>query len=143
MNPLFLFVLLLFVNVIAQADEPVKIGSRRELFVDDALVDRLAGRAELRLHPPTPREVALETNEPWEGNSTNYVTVFQDGDKYRMYYRGSHFSYLGGKDRPNTRDVYCYAESGKSQRGQVGQVFNCSGILKYHDCWPSAARRSD
>ena len=55
--------------------------------------------------------MALVTGEPWEGNATNYVTVFQDGDKYRMYYRGSHYSYLGGKDRPNTRDVYCYAES--------------------------------
>ncbi|MSR59865.1 MAG: hypothetical protein EXS05_19875, partial [Planctomycetaceae bacterium] len=111
MNRVLLFVPLLFVNATSVAEEPVTIGSRRELFVDDTLVERLAGRAELRLHPPTPREVALETNEAWEGNSTNYVTVFQDGDKYRMYYRGSHFSYLGGKDRPNTRDVYCYAES--------------------------------
>ena len=92
MKRVSLFVLLLFVNVISLADEPVKIGLRRELFVDDTLVERLAGRVELRLHPPTPREVALETSEAWEGNSTNYVTVFQDGDKYRMYYRGSHFS---------------------------------------------------
>ncbi|WP_165233481.1 hypothetical protein [Aquisphaera insulae] len=96
---------------LASADEPVPIGTRRELFVDDSLVERLVGRAELRLHHPTPREVALETGEPWEGNATNYVTVFQDGDVYRMYYRGSHASYLGGKDRPSTRDVYCYAES--------------------------------
>ena len=80
---------LLSVNAMSLAEEPVKIGSRRELFVDDALVERLVGRAELRLHPPTPRDVALETSEAWEGNSTNYVTVFQDGDKYRMYYRGS------------------------------------------------------
>jgi len=99
---------------VAAADDvaaPHEIGTRRELLVDDWLVDRVAGRAELRLHQPTPANVALETGEPWEGNATNYVTVFQDGDKYRMYYRGSHASYLGGKDRPNTRDVYCYAES--------------------------------
>ena len=83
MNRVLLFVPLLFVNVISLADEPVSIGSRRELFVDDTLVERLAGRAELRLHPPMPREVAVETNESWEGNSTNYVTVFQDGDKFR------------------------------------------------------------
>ncbi len=96
------------------ADELVdvaKIDSRRELLVDDWLVKDLTGGAELRLHHPTPRNVALVTGEPWEGNATNYVTVFQDGDKYRMYYRGSHASYLDGKDRPNTRDVYCYAES--------------------------------
>lgn len=107
----FLAVVLLFVATHSLAREPVSLGTRRELFVDDALVERLSGRAELRLHPPTPREVALETGEPWEGNATNYVTVFQDEETYRMYYRGSHASYLGGKDRPSTRDVYCYAES--------------------------------
>lgn len=102
---------LLLVNVVSLAAEPIAIGSRRELFVDDVLVERLAGKADLRLHQPTPQNVALVTGEPWEGNGTNYVTVFQDGKKYRMYYRGSHYSYLGGKDRPNTRDLYCYAES--------------------------------
>ena len=72
---------------------------------------RGAGAADLRLHRPTPQNVVLVTDAPWEGNGTNYVTVFQDGAKYRMYYRGSHYSYLGGKDRPNTCDLYCYAES--------------------------------
>lgn len=96
----------------ADQPPPVRdIGSRRELFVDDWLVEGLAGRANLRLHHPVPQNVALVTGDAWEGNATNYVTVFQDGDKYRMYYRGSHASYLGGKDRPNTRDLYCYAES--------------------------------
>ena len=93
------------------AGEPAAVGSRRELFVDDSLVERLEGKAELRLHHPTPQNVVLVTDAPWEGNGTNYVTVFRDGPKYRMYYRGSHYSYLGGKDRPNTRDLYCYAES--------------------------------
>jgi hypothetical protein len=79
--------------------------------VDDSLVERLGGKAELRLHHPIPQNVALVTDAPWEGNGTNYVTVFREGPKYRMYYRGSHYSYLGGKDRPNTPDLYCYAES--------------------------------
>ena len=102
---------LLLVPSLSLAAEPVDLGSRRELFVDESLVERIGGRAELRLHQPTPRNVVLVTDEPWEGNGTNYVTVFQEGTKYRMYYRGSHYSYLGGKDRPTTRDLYCYAES--------------------------------
>lgn len=106
-----LLVSLLLAPAVLQAAEPTDIGSRREMFVDDSLVERLVGRAELRLHHPTPRNVALVTGEPWEGNGTNYVTVFRDGAVYRMYYRGSHYSYLGGKDRPSTRDLYCYAES--------------------------------
>jgi hypothetical protein len=91
--------------------QPWDMGTGRELFVDDALIAGRAGRMELRMHHPTPREIALVTGEPWEGNGTNYVTVFRDGDRYRMFYRGSHFSYTGGKDRPNHRDLYCYAES--------------------------------
>lgn len=105
------FAVWLAVGTALPAAEPLDVGSRRELFVDDWLVDRLEGRADLRLHHPTPGNVAVVTGEPWEGNATNYVTVFQDGSKYRMYYRGSHYSYSGGKDRPNTRDLYCYAES--------------------------------
>ncbi len=91
--------------------QPLDVGSRREMFVDDALIERTTGRAEVQLHQPAPREIALVSDQSWEGNGTNYVTVFRDGDVYRMYYRGSHFSYLGGKDRPNHRDLYCYAES--------------------------------
>ncbi|MBS3771002.1 MAG: hypothetical protein KGY69_12195, partial [Bacteroidales bacterium] len=44
----------------------IHIGNRRELFVDDYLIDKMEG-AELRLHHPTPREVCLVTDEPWEG----------------------------------------------------------------------------
>ena len=32
--------------------KPVHIGSRRELFVDDYLVDRVEGDAEIHLHKP-------------------------------------------------------------------------------------------
>ena len=71
MTRFLILITLLSVNALSLTAEPVKIGSRRELFVDDALVERLVGRADLRLHQPTPREVALETHEAWEGNSTN------------------------------------------------------------------------
>lgn len=130
-------VLFLSLTVTSYGAEPIDIGSRRELFVDDSLVERLQGRAELRLHSPTPREVSLETGEPWEGNSTNYVTVFQDGDKYRMYYRGSHTSYLGEKDRPNTRDLYCYAESADGihwKKPELG-LFESNGSKKNNIVW--------
>ena len=39
----------------AQAEDPIDIGSRRELFVDDHLIDRM-DRASLKLHRPVPRE---------------------------------------------------------------------------------------
>ena len=60
--------------------EPIDIGSRRELFVDTFLVQKLAGQARQILQRPVPREVVLVCDQPWEGNGVNYVTVFQDQD---------------------------------------------------------------
>ncbi len=120
---------LLFIASLSSAAERFDIGSRRELFVDDQLVERLSGNAELRLFHPTPQNVVFATDAPWEGNGTNYVTVFQDGAKYRMYYRGSHYSYLGGKDRPSTRDLYCYAESADGIRWTKPEL----GLFAWND----------
>lgn len=93
------------------ADSPAvrDIGDRLELFVDDYLVGEITGDAELHLHKPAPQEVVLVTGEPWEGNTSAYYTIFEDGPLYRMYYRGSHFD---EKTRKSThRQVVCYAES--------------------------------
>ena len=52
------------------------------------------------------REVVLTTDKPWEGPDSAYFTIFQDGPRFRLYYRGS--SAL----RDNSeQQVTCYAES--------------------------------
>ena len=67
---------------------PLDIGNRLELFVDNALIDTLSGKASLRLHQPVAREAALITDRPWEGNMCGgYKTYFRDGDLFRMYYQ--------------------------------------------------------
>ncbi len=85
--------------------EPINIGSRRELFVDHLLIDRLAG-ARLRLHEPQPREVVLRFDRPWEGLYCGYETVIQDGDRYRFYYRG-----MPVAKHTFDHEVTCVAES--------------------------------
>ena len=67
------------------ANEPIDIGSRRELFVDQHLIDRMDG-AQLVLHRPQPREVAMTFDQPWETHVYLYLTVLQDDDVYRIYY---------------------------------------------------------
>lgn len=91
------------------AAEPLAIGSRLEPLIDDYLISEMTGDVHQQLHQPTPREVALVTDKPWEGNTSAYYTIFQDDDRYRMYYRGSH----SGKDNGNTEhpEFTCYAES--------------------------------
>ncbi len=98
-----------FLRVAARGDEPVDVGSRLELFVDRFLIDETTGGVALHLHQPAPREVVLVADKPWEGNTSAYYTIFQDGGRYRMYYRGSHFDEKTRKS-PH-REVACYAES--------------------------------
>lgn len=94
------------------AAEPIDIGSRRELFVDDLLIDKLSGEVELRLHHPTPREIAIVHDAPWEGSGSGYHTVFKDGDIYRLYHRGLHLDVTQGKLNSGKHPpFYCYAES--------------------------------
>ena len=84
------------------------IGSRRELFVDDYLIESVKG-AELTMHRPVPREVASVCDEPWEGNTSAYYTIFPDGDRFRMYYRGAHFNET--TKAATHPEFTCYAES--------------------------------
>ena len=64
----------------------IGIGSRLEPFVDDHLVDTMEGLT-LKLHSPIPRDRAIVFDKPWGGLGV-YITVFQDDDRYRMYYGG-------------------------------------------------------
>src|SRR5690606_38594246 len=89
------------------ADSPIAFHGQRELLVDDYLIDELDG-ATLELQTPVEREVVIVHDEPWEGNTSTYHTVFQDGDLYRMYYRGGHTEDKRAKS--THPEVYCYAE---------------------------------
>lgn len=97
------------------AAEPIALGDRRELFVDEALIEHLTGGAVLRLHHPEPRNVAMTTDRPWEGNACHYRTVFRDGDVVRMYYQTWHYDVAGTPDNPTMSRPHpaflCYAES--------------------------------
>ena len=87
-----------------QSPEPIDIGSRLELFVDNTLIESLDG-TRLILHHPRPTEVALKFDRPWEGAFCAYVTVLHDGDTYRMYYRGKPSARPDG----SLDEVTCYA----------------------------------
>ncbi|MFQ5616754.1 MAG: hypothetical protein ACE5GO_09910 [Anaerolineales bacterium] len=87
--------------------EPLQIGSRLELFVDDWLIDTMDG-ARLVLQEPIDVGKVFDLNLPWEGEMSNYAFVFKDGDKVRMYYRGARR--MMQKGRPGSSNI-CYAES--------------------------------
>ena len=93
------------------ADEPIDIGSRRELMIDDDLIDSMSDPLRLQMRRPVRRNVALVTDAPWEGNACAYSSFFHDGEKYRLYYTANHYVNREGKiEEPHGRQL-CYAES--------------------------------
>jgi hypothetical protein len=111
---------------------PVNIGSRLELFADDYLIDSLSG-VELRLNHPLPRETAIVFDAPWEGDTCAYVTVLKDGDRYRMYYRGS------GESAAHVMTA-CLAESADGivwTRPKLG-IFEFGGVKDNNIVWMGA-----
>jgi hypothetical protein len=93
------------------ATDAVNIGDRRELLLDNLLVGRLEGGAERVFHKPVPREVVMKFDQPWEGNACGFVTVFKDGDRYRMYYRAENAPNTAGGENRGNFTFDCYAES--------------------------------
>jgi hypothetical protein len=92
---------LLLSHEFAAAEAPINVGSRLQLFVDRQIMASMQN-TRLELHHPVPREVVFKFDADWEGGMSAYVTVMQDGDLFRMYYRG------GGEE---TEEVTCMATS--------------------------------
>ena len=87
------------------------MGTRRELFLDDFLIEHSHGKVAFELHHPIPREQVIHHDRPWEGTASGYHTVIQDGSVYRLYYRGFNFDLVNNNIHPTNQEVTCYAES--------------------------------
>ncbi len=92
-------------TAVAWAADPIDIGSRRELFVDDLLIEKIEG-AELKLHAPVKAERA-ESPLP----ERHMMTVIKDGDLYRAWYRDGNPDYTGETYTGDAGDTVEYAES--------------------------------
>lgn len=77
---------LTYCGVWAQEPTIVDLGSRRELFVDRFLIDRLE-KTTLNLHQPVSDGVAIKVDKPWEGPANAGIAVFRHDDRLLMYYR--------------------------------------------------------
>ena len=114
--PLLVLVGLNFLSVIvpwaahAQDQPSVRIDSRRELFVDDYLIDQLHN-VRLELQHPQPQEIIFACDQPWEGNTCIYFRIIPDGGRFRMWYQGAHWQLDSADPKPTHPYHICYAES--------------------------------
>lgn len=86
--------------------EHIALGGRREIFLDNYLVDRMEG-TQIVKHVPHDEGAVLYFDHPWEGIFCGYCTIIKDGDRYLMFYRGLP---TAGKDGSN-EETTCMAES--------------------------------
>ena len=97
---------------------PINIGSRLELLLDDYLIESMPGLS-FKLHTPRLAERVVDFDSPWEIRYADYVTVFKDGDLFRMYYSNyldAVFSKLPPGERKGEcwtgeNQITCYRES--------------------------------
>jgi len=98
------------ISMASFADEPVAIGSRRELFVDRLLVGELKN-ATLKLHEPVLAEPLAKEARP----SGHYATVLKAEGKFQFYYRGDKDPKVTWKthgiEAAHDGEVTLYAES--------------------------------
>lgn len=88
----------------------IALDQRRELFVDDYLIESLSN-VRLELQHPQPQELVFETGERWEGSACGYFRVLRDGELYRMWYMTYHWPFEPGESAPTHPFFVGYAES--------------------------------
>ncbi len=85
---------------------PIDIGTNRQLFLDDLVIDAMSGPKRL-MHSPTRRETVLVGDKPWDEASVAYMSVIRDDGLFRGYYRCDHLA----ADRVSNPRHTAYAES--------------------------------
>ena len=107
---LFILITIIISNtLLATENEPhqsINLDSRRELFLDYFLIEKMDG-TRLILHEPRDEGTVLNFDKPWEGPFCGYCTVIHNGDKYQVFYRGLPEAGRDGSSKETT----CYAES--------------------------------
>ena len=68
--------------------EPINVGDRLQLLLDDYLISSIDG-LQLKLHSPVPSEIVLRKDRPWEDETLYDSVVIKDGSRYRMWYRAN------------------------------------------------------
>ena len=94
------------------ANNPIQLGTRREVFWDDFLVEETD--AVLTQHKPHECGVALVGDAPWEGSGCGYPVIDRDRGIVRLYYKAGNFHITpeSKKGDPLTGPmVLCCAES--------------------------------
>ena len=86
----------------------LNIGSKREFFWDNYIIDTEKTTAQFKQHKPVFEDVVMEEENLWESGMGDYITIIKDGGLYRMWY-STHIIWFDKTYEPE--GGVCYAES--------------------------------
>jgi len=95
-------------------DEIIDIGSERQLFWDNYIVDETKTDARIVKRSPERKEEIFKTDLPWEGDNCDFYVIMDDVDSegkayHRMYYLG-----WDSSDFTDIRVCYAYSYDGSN-----------------------------
>jgi len=117
-------------------DAAVDIGSERQLFVDQYLIQKMAGVRQL-LHHPTPREIVIKPEHPWEKHGVSYMVTFRDGDRFRAWYRVDAAPF--GKAPRRAMTAYAESDDGIHWHKPNLHIIEYNGSTANNLVWDGAA----
>ena len=127
-----LFVFALVSVTPAHAADPIDIGSRKQLFIDDRFIESSEGIT-LVMNPPRRDGIVLLTNdEPWETGPDTYIGVYSSVIKENGVVRLWYDSRRGGDQRYGR---VAYAES---KDGHIG--WKKVGVIPNANCFTNSFR---
>jgi hypothetical protein len=90
-------------------DDAISVGTRRQLFVGQHLIEKMDGARQV-LHHPVRREIAIKPEHPWEQHGVSYMVTFRDDDRFRAWYRVDAAAF--GKQKRRAMTAYAESDDG-------------------------------
>jgi len=73
-------------TTVGEAEAPLRIGDRRQVFIDGRLIKESRGIESVVHRPQKTGEIVIKCEYPWEERLGQYHSVLKDGNIYHMWY---------------------------------------------------------
>ncbi|MBN2455623.1 MAG: hypothetical protein JXB29_03655 [Sedimentisphaerales bacterium] len=105
----------------AKAKEPIDVGNRRQLFIDEKFIAE-SENITLTMNPPEYAGVALAGDKPWDEGFMTGSTIVEDGGVYKFYYNGFEGHTYGRKGVDNFSCLAVSKDGIVWEKPNLGQV---------------------
>jgi hypothetical protein len=121
----------------AAAEEGViHVGSRRQLFVGQHLIDTMDGVRQV-LHHPVRREISIKPEYPWEKYGVSYMVTFKEDGRFRAWYRVDAADF--GTSKRKAMTAYAESDDGIHWRKPKLGIIEFNGSKQNNLVWDGTA----